>query len=186
MLLKFIYIWLLKSSAGPKSPLQDTGFAFCNAGFTAYISNLTVMLHFPFPFRGSYVHLCQGMDTEKKKKSFLKPWRKQKLQVATVIDEQPRKCGLPVSDSEPDCHSHFFYVFFKLMFNSPRVVISQSKPKRAKSEMQSCLPNMPQKRQGGSFKRGGGEGGRDRMQVLLTYFKTSYAHHREKLSNKMS
>lgn len=61
----------------------------------------------------------------------------------------------------------FLLCGFQTHVNSPRVVISQSKPKRAKSEMQSCLPNMPQKRQRGTFKRGGGEGGRDRMQVLL-------------------
>ena len=59
------------ATEGPKSPLQYTGFAFCNAGCTAHVSNLTVMLHFPFPFRGSYVHLCQGMDTGKR--SFMKP-----------------------------------------------------------------------------------------------------------------
>lgn len=56
----------MKSSTGPKPPLQCTGFAFCSAGFTAHISNLTVILHFPSHFRGSYVHLCQGTDTEKK------------------------------------------------------------------------------------------------------------------------
>lgn len=70
---------------------------------------------------------------------------------------------------KPHCHFHFFYMVFKLMFNSPRVVASQSKPKRAQSEMQSCLPNMAQKRQGGSFKQGGRE--RDRMQGLLRTYR---------------
>lgn len=70
------------------------------------------------------------------------------------------------------CHTpsqitiHISSMWFSDSCNSPRVVISQNKPKRAKSEMQSCLPKMPQNRQGGSFKQVG-EGGRDRTQVLL-------------------
>lgn len=48
---------------------------------------------------------------EKKKKEFVKPWRKEKPQVAPVIDEHPRQCGLPVSHSKPNCHSRFSCVF---------------------------------------------------------------------------
>jgi len=57
------------------------------------------------------------MDTEKKFNKFMKPWRKP--QVTTVTDEHPRKWGLPVPHSEPDCHSHFFYVVFKLLLIHP-------------------------------------------------------------------
>lgn len=105
----------------------------------------------------------------RKKKSLMKPWKKQMLQGTIAIDEHPRKY-LPVSHSKPDCHSKFYVK----LINSPMVVISWSRTKRAKCEMQSCLPKHALEERVGQFqmrkrrkRRDGGQG------LLQTYIEIS-------------
>lgn len=132
--------------------------------------------HCNSPFSFSFQRFsCPSMPGNgyRKKKSPMKPCKKQMLQGTTAIDEHPRKC-LPVSHSKPDCHSQFFYEVFKL-FNSPRVVISQCETKRAKCEMQSCLPRHALEERVGQFQMRKRRRGRDRGQVLLqTYILKSF------------
>lgn len=81
------------------------------------------MLHLPFPCRGSDVHLCQGLDTGKK--NIYEDLKEAEASCNHCHRWTPRKTGCPCHP--PSQAAIHISSMFKLMFNSPRVVIPNQK-----------------------------------------------------------
>lgn len=124
------------------------------------------MLHLPFAFQCSYVHLCQGMDRGKTNKALIKPWNSEAEASSNYRHRWTPQNRFPCVTL--GAKLPFVAVWsFQTHVNSPRVVIPHSEPQRATCEMQSCLPKHAPDETAGPFQMMKRRKGRDRSQILL-------------------
>lgn len=139
---------------------------------------------FSFPFLTS----VYAREPIRGKKAFMKPWRKQKLQVTPVIDEHPRQCVLSVSHSMPDPHSHFFFVFANSGLIPPGCHFSEQTKTRQSVPYKAACQTLP-RRDRGTVSDENEEKGEERdCKDFWKHppLKTPHPHPREKLSKTMS
>lgn len=156
-------MWLLKSSTGPKSPLQYRGFAFCNEGFAAHVSSLIGTLLFPFPF---YVHLCQGMDTGGKK-GIYEALKEAEASSNSCHRRAPQTMWSPRVTLQAWLSFLFLLCVCKLGFDSSQAVISQSKSKPGKTHHTKLPAKHSPEGTGGQFLMRTRRRGRESLQGLL-------------------
>lgn len=130
-------MWLLKSSTGPKSPLQYRGFTFCNAGFAAHVSSLTGTLLFLFPF------LSPSMpgNRYRGKKGIYEALKETEASSNSCHRQSPQTMWSPHVTLQARLSFLFPLCVCKLGFDSSQAVIYQSKPKAAKM----CHTKLPAK-----------------------------------------